>query len=47
MLFILKGIRRSIPKNFPYFSVEFGMGGGFAHVIEDRSQFPEHFGKVA
>ena len=41
-----KGLLRSIPKNFPYFSVEFGLGGGFAHVIEDETQFPPDFGKV-
>ena len=39
-----KGLRRSVPKGFPYFSVSFGMGGGFAHVIEDEAQFPRHFG---
>ncbi|XP_070554137.1 CWF19-like protein 2 isoform X2 [Ptychodera flava] len=40
-----KDIRRSIPKGLPYFSVEFGLGGGFAHVIEDNQTFPHYFGK--
>ena len=35
-----------IPKGLPYFSVEFGMDGGFAHVIEDETIFPHYFGKV-
>lgn len=29
-----KGLRASIPKNFPYFHVEFGLQGGYAHVID-------------
>jgi len=40
-----KGLWRSIPKNFPFFSVEFGTGGGFAHVIEDRDTFNPAWGK--
>jgi len=39
-----KGIRRAVPPNFPYFHVEFGDKGGFAHVIEDSSLFPFQFG---
>jgi hypothetical protein len=41
----VKGLRRSVPKGFPYFSVEFGMDGGFAHVVEDETQFPRYFGQ--
>jgi hypothetical protein len=41
-----KGIRRSVPKNFPYFHVEFGLtGGGFAHIVEDEEKFPRNFGR--
>eukprot|EP00741_Cyanophora_paradoxa_P004323 tig00000792_g4197.t1 len=43
-----KGLRRSVPKDFPYFHVEFGgqeAGGGFAHVIEDEKVFPWYFGR--
>ncbi|XP_078314355.1 CWF19-like protein 2 isoform X2 [Crassostrea virginica] len=40
-----KDVRRSIPKGFPYFAVDFGMQGGYAHVIEDERQFPKYFGK--
>lgn len=40
-----KGFRRTVPKDFPYFCVEFGEDGGFAHTIEDREQWPENFGK--
>ncbi|XP_071951636.1 CWF19-like protein 2 [Antedon mediterranea] len=40
-----KGIRKSVPKGFPYFSVEFAMDGGFAHVIEDEQTFSHYFGK--
>lgn len=37
-------MRNSIPKNFPYFHVEFGMKGGYAHVIDDESTFKAQFG---
>lgn len=40
-----KDIRRSIPKGFPYFSVNFGLDGGFAHAIEDEKKFSFYFGK--
>ncbi|XP_019380583.1 PREDICTED: CWF19-like protein 2 [Gavialis gangeticus] len=40
-----KDIRKSVPKGLPYFSVDFGLQGGFAHVIEDRHKFPHYFGK--
>ncbi|XP_065832740.1 CWF19-like protein 2 homolog isoform X2 [Oscarella lobularis] len=40
-----KELRRSIPKGLPYFSVEFGLGGGYAHVIEDDRTFPMNFGQ--
>lgn len=40
-----KGLRASVPKGLPYFSVEFGLDGGFAHVIEDETLFPLYFGK--
>ncbi|XP_015747984.1 PREDICTED: CWF19-like protein 2 [Acropora digitifera] len=40
-----KGMRASVPKGLPYFSVEFGLDGGFAHVIEEEELFPHYFGK--
>nr|XP_037277176.1 CWF19-like protein 2 isoform X1 [Rhipicephalus microplus] len=40
-----KGLRNSIPRGLPYFSVDFGLQGGFAHVIEDEKDFPVYFGK--
>ncbi|NXJ85672.1 C19L2 protein, partial [Trogon melanurus] len=40
-----KDVRKSVPKGFPYFSVDFGLQGGFAHVIEDQHKFPHYFGK--
>ncbi|GMY24463.1 CWF19-like protein 2 isoform X2 [Fagus crenata] len=39
-----KGLRCSIPKNFPYFHVEFGLRKGFVHVIDDETQFKSSFG---
>lgn len=40
------GVRHAIPKNFAYFSIEFGTrGGGIVHQIEDREKFSENFGK--
>ncbi|KAG8192511.1 hypothetical protein JTE90_018032 [Oedothorax gibbosus] len=42
-----KGLRRSIPKNLPYFAIFFdpAVHGGYAHVIEDEKAFPRNFGK--
>jgi hypothetical protein len=40
-----KGIRKSIPPNFTYFFVQFGVGAGYAHVIEDSQKFPRFFGR--
>ncbi|XP_021749566.1 CWF19-like protein 2 [Chenopodium quinoa] len=39
-----KGLRGSIPKNFPYFHVEFGLSRGFVHVIDDETEFKSSFG---
>ena len=35
-----------VPKGLPYFAVEFGLDGGFAHVIENEDLIPDYFGKV-
>lgn len=35
----MQGLRGSIPPNFPYLNVEFGISGGFVHVIDDESKF--------
>ncbi|NWU98067.1 C19L2 protein, partial [Upupa epops] len=40
-----KDIRKSVPKGLPYFAVDFGLQGGFAHIIEDQHKFPHYFGK--
>ncbi|KAF8389141.1 hypothetical protein HHK36_025834 [Tetracentron sinense] len=40
----VKGLRGSIPKDFPYFHVEFGLNNGFVHVIDDEKQFKSSFG---
>jgi len=42
-----KSIRNCVPKGFPYFSVDFGLQGGFAHVIEEEHSFPWYFGQVS
>lgn len=34
-----KGLRSSIPPNFPYLNVEFGISDGFVHVIDDEQKF--------
>uniref|UniRef100_T2MCE1 CWF19-like protein 2 n=1 Tax=Hydra vulgaris TaxID=6087 RepID=T2MCE1_HYDVU len=39
------GISKAIPKGLSYFAVEFGLDGGFGHVIEDERLFPSNFGK--
>ncbi|XP_019181712.1 PREDICTED: CWF19-like protein 2 isoform X2 [Ipomoea nil] len=40
----IKGLRASIPKDFPYFHVEFGLNRGFVHVIDDEKGFKSSFG---
>jgi hypothetical protein len=40
-----KGLRRSIPKELPYFYVDFRLDSGYAHVIEDDAEFSSNFGK--
>lgn len=40
-----KGVRSSVPAGLPYFFVDFGMGGGYAHIIEDTAKFPHYFAK--
>lgn len=40
----VKGLRGSIPKDFPYFHVEFGLNKGFVHVIDDEKEFKSNFG---
>lgn len=40
-----KGLRGSVPAGLPYFSVDFGLDNGFAHVIEDTYKFPRYFGR--
>ncbi|XP_055813650.1 uncharacterized protein LOC129883097 [Solanum dulcamara] len=40
----VKGLRASIPKDFPYFHVEFGLNKGFVHVIDDEKLFSSSFG---
>ncbi|XP_043716299.1 CWF19-like protein 2 isoform X2 [Telopea speciosissima] len=39
-----KGLRASIPKDFPYFHVEFGLNKGFVHVIDDEKEFKSSLG---
>jgi len=38
-------LRAVVPQGFPYFHVEFGVGNGLLHVIEDEHLFPRSFGK--
>lgn len=40
-----KGLRESIPPNFPYFYVEFGLRSGMLHVIDDVESFDRQFGR--
>ena len=39
------GVRGKVPAGLPYFAVDFGLDGGFAHVIENESLFPPYFGR--
>ena len=40
-----KGLRGSIPANFAYFHVEFGLTGGYAHIIDDEEKWNKNFGR--
>lgn len=40
-----KGVRSSVPLGLPYFFVDFGLDGGYAHIIEDTAKFPHYFAK--
>eukprot|EP01023_Acetabularia_acetabulum_P048794 TRINITY_DN5170_c0_g1_i4.p1 TRINITY_DN5170_c0_g1~~TRINITY_DN5170_c0_g1_i4.p1 ORF type:complete len:422 (-),score=81.38 TRINITY_DN5170_c0_g1_i4:166-1431(-) len=40
-----KGLRRCIPAGFPYFNVEFGIEGGFVHVVDNEKKFNEDLGR--
>jgi len=37
------GVRAAIPKNFPYVHIDFSLGGGYAHIVEDAAEFPKKF----
>merc|ERR1711907_399772 len=37
------GVRAAIPKHFPYVHIDFSLGGGYAHVVEEASEFPREF----
>jgi hypothetical protein len=41
-----KGLRGSIPKDFPYSHVEFGLHRGFVHGIDDKKNFKSILGNV-
>nr|CAB3234920.1 CWF19-like protein 2 [Phallusia mammillata] len=38
-------VRNKLPAGLPYFAVDFGLDGGFAHVVEDEMSFPLYFGR--
>lgn len=40
-----KALKNCVPLGLPYFFVDFNNEGGFAHVIEDSSLFPQYFAK--
>lgn len=40
-----KGLRGSVPPNFPYFYVQFGYAKGYVHVIDDVGTFDPAFGR--
>lgn len=40
-----KGVRKAVPDNFPYFYVQFGLGDGLLHIIDDRRDFGEQFAR--
>lgn len=40
-----KGLRGSIPPNFPYLYVQFGPSSGYVHVIDDEAKFDRNLGR--
>jgi len=40
-----KGLKKSVPPDFPYFCIQFSNGSGYAHVIEDERSFSRDFGR--
>jgi hypothetical protein len=40
-----KGLRGSIPPNFPYLYVQFGPSNGYVHVIDDEAKFDRNLGR--
>eukprot|EP00878_Enallax_costatus_P025200 GHUV01026934.1.p1 GENE.GHUV01026934.1~~GHUV01026934.1.p1 ORF type:complete len:185 (+),score=60.94 GHUV01026934.1:1165-1719(+) len=40
-----KGLRGSIPPNFPYLYIQFGYANGFVHVIDDEAKFDKDLGR--
>ena len=41
----MQGLRGSIPPNFPYLHVEFGISDGFVHVIDDEQKFDRNLAR--
>ena len=39
-----KGLHKSVPIGMPFFSIEFGVDGGYAHVLEEEKYFSRYFG---
>ena len=42
---VVQGLRGSIPPNFPYLHVEFGLTAGFVHIIDDEAAFEPAFAR--
>jgi hypothetical protein len=40
-----KGLRGSIPPNFPYMYAQFGLNAGYVHVIDDEAKFDRSLGR--
>jgi hypothetical protein len=36
-------IRKAVPQGFAYVHVDFSLSGGYAHIVEDSSEFPRDF----
>jgi len=38
-----RSVREKVPQNFPYVHIDFSLGGGYVHIIDNVEEFPRNF----